>query len=40
MLYKQGLKLYQKNGGTGFDELWDIGSSNSKGTNSLVTTES
>ena len=30
------MKLYPKNGGTDFNELWDIDSSNGKGIDSLV----
>ena len=33
---KAFIRLYQKNGGTDFYQLWDIDSSNNKGTNSLV----
>lgn len=32
--------LYQKNGVTDFAELWDIDSSNNKGANTVVTSES
>ena len=33
------IRLYQKNGGTDFDELWDTVSTFNEGTNSLVMSE-